>query len=47
MNICLQKYSSDCFYLPYKGLGKADNELVNVQSVLCEDALRLKRMMVV
>ena len=47
MKIRLQAYSSDRLYCHIKGKAKQASELVKVQSVLCEDAMRLKKVIVV
>ena len=46
-NIHLQEHSSECLHCHIKGKAKHVNELVKVQSVLCEDALCVKRIIVV
>ena len=38
---------SDCLLCYIKGMAKQASELVKVQSVLCEDAMCLKRLIVV
>ena len=46
MNICLQKHSSDFLRWHIKAKAKQATELVKVQSVLCEETIYLKRVIV-
>ena len=46
-NIRLQEHSSDCLLYQIKGEGNAGDCISEVQSVLCEEALCLKRVIVV
>ena len=43
MNMRLHEHLSDCLLCHIKGKAKDESELVKVKSVLCEDAVFLKR----